>query len=310
MKKELNRRGFMRKSLLAASVSALCAPRMLSWAAQASACPPVVVFSKIYQELKLNFEEAAALTAEAGLDGIDCPVRDGGEVLPERVADDLPRYAEALRKHGLSMPLLTTGITSTSSPHAEQILKTGKRLGAEFYRLGFVYRKKSVPVSDQINEVRAQLKDLAPLGRQIGICALVQNHSPSGNNAYLAGDLSEMRKLLEGFAPAEIGAAFDIGHAIIVYGDGWRPQFEAVKSHLKVAYIKDAAKQGRWTHFGEGEIGRSGYFKLLKQAGYKAPCSLHIEFDWDEGGKSKNRAALLKALKESATVLRRWFAEA
>jgi hypothetical protein len=36
---------------------------------------------------------------------------------------------------------------------------------------------------------------------------------------------------------------------------------------------------------------------------------MHIEFDWADGGKSKTRAALLKALQESARVLRSWLAE-
>ena len=61
--------------------------------------PPVAVFSKLYQELKLNFEQSAEVTAEAGLDGIDCAVRDKGEIEPARAADEMPRYAEALGKH-------------------------------------------------------------------------------------------------------------------------------------------------------------------------------------------------------------------
>ena len=309
-REEVSRREFIGTALLAGAAAGACPAPLLAAAARESFCPPIVVFSKIYQELKLNYEEAAALTAEAGLDGIDCPVRPGGEVLPERVTEDLPRYADALKKHGLKVPLLTTGIISTTSPHTEEILRTGKQVGAQFYRLGFVYRRKNVELSEQVRQLRDQLKGLAALNRQVGIGALIQNHSPSGNNIYLAGDLSEMRQLLEGFAPEQVGAAFDIGHAIIVHGERWRPHFEALKSHLKIAYIKDSDRQHRWTRFGEGEISRTGYFKLLKEMGYQAPFSLHIEFDWDEGGKSRNRATLLKALRESAAVLRRWFADA
>ncbi len=281
-----------------------------SSAAQKPACPPVVVFSKIYQELNLNYDDAAELTAEAGLEGIDCPVRPGGEVLPERVADDLPRYAEALRKCGRQIPLLTTSILGLASPHTEEILRTAKQLGTEYYRLGFVYRNQKTPVSDQIRELRAQLKDLAALNQQFRLCALLQNHSPAGKSVYLAGDISEMRQILDGFDPRQVGAAFDIGHALIVHGDGWRSQFEALKAHFKIAYIKDSSKTGRWTPFGQGDIGRTDYFKLLKQSGYRAPFSLHIEYDWSGGGKAKNRARLVAALKESSAVLRRWFTEA
>ena len=32
--------------------------------------------------------------------------------------------------------------------------------------------------------------------------------------------------------------------------------------------------------FGEGNIGRVGYFQLLREINYRAPISLHIEYDW------------------------------
>jgi len=269
----------------------------------------VVVFSKVYQTLNLSFAEAAAVTAEAGLDGVDCPVRPGGEIAPERAREELPRYAEALRRRNLELPLLTTAITSVASPQAEETLRTAKKLGVQYYRLGFVERQKDVPVARQLQQVKAQLKDLAALNKQIGIGGVVQNHSPAGRT-YLGGDLGELEELVGDFDPAQIGVAFDIGHALIVHGDDWRPRFEKLKSHLRVAYVKDAKRQGRWVRFGEGDVGQTGYFKLLRQIGYRAPISLHIEFDWTDAGKSKNRAALVKALRESSVVLKQWLAEA
>jgi sugar phosphate isomerase/epimerase len=271
--------------------------------------PPTAVFSKVYQTLKLNFEDAAAVTAEAGLEGIDPPVRPEGEVLPERVAEDLPRYAEALRKHNLRVLLLTTGITSTASPSAEVILRAAKKLGVQYYRLGFVERQKDVPVEKQVKEIRAGLKDLAALNKEIGVTALFQNHSPSGRS-YVGGNLDDLHAIVNDFDPAQVGVAFDIGHSLVVHGKDWRPHFDKIKSHLKVAYVKDVKMGGRWVPFGEGDIGQTGYFRLLKEMNYQAPLSLHIEFDWTEKGKTKTRAALVKALKESNRVLKQWLAEA
>jgi sugar phosphate isomerase/epimerase len=115
---------------------------------------------------------------------------------------------------------------------------------------------------------------------------------------------------VQSFDPAQIGVAFDIGHALVVHGKDWRPHFEKIKSHFKVAYVKDVKMGGRWVRFGEGDIGQTGFFKLLKEMNYRAPLSLHIEFDWTENGKAKTRAALVKALKESTQKLRQWLAEA
>jgi sugar phosphate isomerase/epimerase len=306
---KLSRREFIGRTLAASASIPLCAGSALSGLAAETFSPPIVVFSKVYQTLKLNFDEAAALTAEAAIDGIDCPVRPGGEVLPEHVARQLPEYAAALRKRGLQLPLLTTAITGVSSPCAEDILRTAKKLGVQFYRLGFVIRETNASAGKQVREIKAQLKDLAALNKQIGIGAIFQNHSPAGQT-YVGGDLAELYDIVKDFDPAQIGVAFDIGHALVVHGDDWRRHFEKLKSHLKIAYVKDVKREGRWVPFGQGDIGLTGYFKLLKDLKYQAPVSLHIEFDWTGGGKSKTRPALVKALQDSSRVLRRWLASA
>ena len=305
----LSRREFITESALAASTTALWRNSAVSCLAEEKPSPPIVVFSKVYQTLKLNFDDAAALTMEAGLDGIDCPVRPGGEILPERVTEDLPRYAEALHKRNLRMPLLTTAITSAASPHAEEIVRTAKKLGVQFYRLGFIDRQAGAPAGKQMREIKAQLKDLAALNKQVGIGAIFQNHSPAGRS-YVGGDLSELYEIVQDFDPEQIGVAFDIGHALVVHGNDWRQHFDRLKSHVKVAYVKDVTRGGRWVPFGEGDVASTGYFKLLKQMGYHAPVSLHIEFDWTGGGKSKTRAALVKALQESSRTLKRWLISA
>ena len=305
----LSRRDFIARTVAASSTVALCGGGALPILADGTPALPIVVFSKVYQELKLSFDDAAAVTAEAGIDGIDCPVRPGGEVLPEHVTGELPQYASALRKRGLQMPLLTTAITGVASPHTVEILRTAKKLGVKFYRLGFIIRESNASASKQVREFKAQLKDLAALNKQVGIGAIVQNHSPSGQT-YVGGDLTELYEIVKDFDPAQIGVAFDIGHALVVHGDGWRLHFEKLKPHLKIAYVKDVKREGRWVPFGTGDIGSTGYFKLLRELNYQAPVSLHIEFDWTDGGKAKTRAALVKALQDSARVLRHWLASA
>lgn len=303
----VSRRAFLGQAAVAAG-AVLAAPGAL--AQESGTKPKLVVFSKVYQELKLSYADAASLTAEAGLDGIDCPVRPGGEVLPERVAEDLPRYAEALGRHQLQMPYITTAITSPASPHAESILRTAKRLGVQRYRLGFVNRRPELTATKQLAEVKAQLKDLAELNRQIGLGAVLQNHSPSGRTVYLGGDLNELRELAEGFDPAHIGVVFDIGHALIVHGDQWRGHFDRLKARLQVAYIKDARRDGRWVPFGEGDIGKTDYFRCLKQAGYRAPLEIHLEYDWAGPGRIKDRSVLRQALQGSARVTAGWWQSA
>ena len=306
----LSRRDFLARTALASSVIAVSSGALAGLAAEKFS-PPFTVFSKIYQEVKLDFDQAAELTAEAGLDGIDCPVRPGGEIVPERAVDDMPRYAEALRKRKTDLLLLTTAILSPATPHAEDILRTAKKLGVRYYRLGPVQVPREAPAEKQIADLRAGLKDLEALNKELGLTALFQNHSPGGKNRTLGGDLQELHEIVKDFAPDQIGVAFDLGHALIVHGDDWLPHFEKLKRHLKVAYVKDAKKGGRgFTHFGEGDFKDTDWFTRLKAMGYTAPFSIHIEFDWSDKGRDKTRAALLKALKASVGALRQWVAKA
>jgi L-ribulose-5-phosphate 3-epimerase len=302
-----SRREFLARAAVLSSSLAL-APA-IGFSATVMSLPPVFVFSKVYQELKLNFEDAAAVTAQAELQGVDCPVRPEGEILPERVEDDLPRYADILKKKGLRVGLLTTAITSTATPRAEAILRTAKKLGIKYYRLGFIDAKKDPPPGQQVTEVRAQLKDLAALNKQLGLTALLQNHSPSGRN-YFGGNLGELADTVEGFNPEQIGVAFDIGHALVVHGDQWRTYFERLQPHFKIAYVKDVKRTGGWVKFGQGDIAGTGYFKLLHNLGYNAPISLHIEYDWSGPEKKKDRAALVSALRDSSNRLKDWLVAA
>jgi sugar phosphate isomerase/epimerase len=307
----LSRREFLAQTALAAASAALW-PRP-ALAAAPYVCPPIAVFSKIYQELKLDFDQAAALTAEAGLQGVDCPVRPGGEILPERATDDIPRYAEALRRRKTGLLLLTTAIASPATPHAEAILRAAKKEGVRYYRVNWMQVPREGDVSKQLAEIKAGLKDLAALNKELGLTAVYQNHSatsPTAKNRYIGGDLNELHTLVKEFDPSQIGVAFDLGHALLTHGDEWPGLFEKLKSHVQLAYVKDAKKGGRFPRFGEGEFNQTDWFARLKAMNYRAPFSMHIEFDWTGPDKARTRQALLKALQESAAKLREWVAKA
>jgi len=212
---QLSRRDFLSQTGLGAA--ALCLGQGHASFAAGPNQIPIVLFSKAYQPLKLSFSEATRLTAEAGLAGIDPPVRPDGEILPEHVAEELPAYAAALGKAGLAIPLLTTAITGLATPQTEAVLRTARRVGVKFYRLGFMDRASGDQWPKQLRELRARLTDLAQLNQEIGIGAVIQNHSPSGRT-YVGGNVDELAEIVSGFDPSQIGVAFDIAHALKVHG--------------------------------------------------------------------------------------------
>ena len=302
---ELSRREFvLRLAAGSAGLAATLSGAMSGRAAEGGSIP-VVIFSKAYQPLKLSFDQAAEFTAEAGLDGVDSPVRPDGEIKPERAAEELPVYVEALRKRSLRMPYITTAITSVATPEAESVLRTAKKLGIERYRVGFMQRLDDAGWPRQLAEVRARLKDLAALNKEIGIGAVLQNHSPAGHT-YVGGNLDELADIVEGFEPEQMGVAFDIAHALNVHGPEWRKKFDKLLPYLKVVYIKDANREKKFVPLGEGETGSSGYFEVLKRLNYRAPISLHIEYSAMPSAQPETRPELMKAVKGSLQVLRRW----
>ncbi len=293
-----------------AAVSYLFGQRSLLAADSKLPLPPVVVFSKVYQELKLDFEHSAAVTAEAGCDGIDCTVRPGGEIAPEHAVDKMPRYAEALAEHGVRMLLATSGILGVDSPHARDILETTKKLGIRFYRLGFWSHEKGVSHDKRVAEVKARMKELAALNRELGLCALFQNHSFAGKETgFVGGELNELESLMEDFNPAEIGVAFDLGHAIIMHGDKWGEHFERLKDHIQVVYIKDMKLPSKFVPFGEGEFSHTDFFARLVKMNYRNPLSIHIEYDWAAHGK-RDQKTLTNVLKANRAIVGQWWKDA
>lgn len=307
----MDRRGFLFRSSLAAAGLATLGARLPAIGAAAPWPPKLAVFSKVYLETKLTFEQAAEVTAEVGLDGIDCPVRvKSGEIMPEKAEDEMPRYAEILKKHKCSMIFITTDILGIDTPNAEKVLRTAKKLGIRYYRLGFTTYPKDQSPAALIAEQRAKFKDLAALNRELGLTAIWQNHSPSNKtNLYLGGDLNTMEALMEGFSPKEIAVAFDLGHALVVHGQEWKLHFNKLKPHFGLAYVKDVnlSREGtkKFCAFGEGEFSKSDYFKELKAMGYAQPLSVHIEYEW-AAKNEMTRENLVKVLKQSIQHTRQW----
>ena len=299
-----NRRSFLRQALMAG----ICSAFTRTWSTESvrKPLPPVALFDKVTHQAGLSLEETTELVAASGVDGVDCAVRPRDRIEPERVREDLPRYEALLRARGKRVWLLTTAILGVETPHARTILETARAVGIRHYRLGFLRKASDRAVADQIRELRQQLRELVAWNRELGLCALLQNHSPSGPSQFLGGDLREMADLLEGFSPKTVAVAFDLGHALLVHGDDWSGHFERLRPHVGVVYVKDTDRKRRFVRFGEGEFGRTGFFARLRELGYEAPLSLHIEFEWSQAGRS-SRESLELAVRESAAALRRWW---
>ena len=163
--------GVNRRAFLAA---AMAAPAALAAPGKMEFC----VFSKHLHFL--NWDDMAAAAKEIGFEGVDLTVRKGGHVTPDRVTDDLPKAAAAIRAAGLKLTMITTDIGDMSTPHAERVLRTAKGVGVTHYRWdGFRY-KDGVSLPDQLKEFAPRVRDLAAFNKQLGLTAMYHTHSGAG----------------------------------------------------------------------------------------------------------------------------------
>lgn len=112
----------------------------------------ICIFSKHLQWL--NYREMASLAAEMGFDGIDLTVRPNGHVLPERVAEDLPKAVEATEKAGLQIYTITTNIKGADERYTESILRTASGLGIQHYRTGWFTYDDTLDIPGNIRLVK------------------------------------------------------------------------------------------------------------------------------------------------------------
>lgn len=276
----------------------------ISFIPQAHAVSPprrIIGFTKPFQ--KASFERTAEIVAEVGWNGIELPLRKNGQIVPERVEEDLPRLVEALKKRDLTIELITTDIVSVDTPHAERVLRTAKALGIIRYRTGYtLYDGKASP-QDTLNSLKPKVKDLAALNRSLGVRGGMQNHSGS---AYVGCAVWDLFELVRDLSPADIGICFDIGHATVEGGSSWPVEARLIEPWLVFVYAKDfvweRTERGfapKWGPFGQGMLRRE-FFTWLKNSTYEGPISLHVEYVEGDGPEQVAR------MKSDQATLRGW----
>ncbi len=274
------------------------------------------VFSKPLQWL--SYDATARLIADTGMGGIDYSVRPGGHVLPEKVAEDLPRAVEAARKAGLKVEMITTGITSAREPHAEATLRLAAKLGVKYYRLGnFKYDLKA-GIWPTLQELKPAFKELADLNRSLGIHGAIQNHS----GPRVGGPVWDIYELVRDLDPQWMGIQYDIRHAIVEGAQSWPIALRLLAPWARCFDIKDfkwKQSPGRSVvenvPLGEGIVPYDEYFKLVKELGLGGPMSLHLEYPPFERDPRKlsdeqKLAEFTAGMKRDAATLKGWMQQA
>jgi sugar phosphate isomerase/epimerase len=301
----MNRRQFVKSTSLLTGVIASGLPGISLSAPEIK--NKVGGFTKLYQSL--SYEETARIASEIGWDCIECPVRPGGHVLPERVEEDLPKMVEALQKYDLTLEVMATSIHNPGEKYTEQILKTANSLGIKYYRMGWWNYDFSKSIESQLANFKSQLRDLAEMNSQYDIIGVYQNHSGDDSVGAPVWDIYELLKDIDS---DYTGIHFDIGHATVEGGYAWPIQFHLMKKYIKAVIVKDFrwhydtddGAEVRWCPIGQGCIDPR-FFDLLKEIDYAGPITMHHEYEVEGSGEEELKN-LMKAMKNDTITLRKW----
>jgi L-ribulose-5-phosphate 3-epimerase len=242
--------------------------------------PTVCIFSK--HLANLNYEDLGKTAKQLGFEGVDLTVRSKAHVLPERAAQDMPRAIEAVRSHGLELPMITTELTSASHPTARPVLSTAARLKVPYFKLGYwMYRGPKVDAI--VADAAREAKDLTDLGKEYGIVAGFHNHS----GPYVGEAVWDIREIIRDLDPKWIGYYLDPAHATVEGGlGGWQVSLDLAIPRLKMVALKDfywEKKNGKWDAkwcpMGEGMVNWKKVFAAFAAARFMGPVSLHMEYE-------------------------------
>lgn len=258
------------------------------------------VFSKHLQFLDYN--KMAETAAEIGFDGVDLTVRPGGHVLPENVAQDLPRAVEAIKKQGLQAKMMTTALIDPDDVTNQTLLNTASEQGIQYYRTNWLKYPEKVDIPEYMKECRKKLAKLAKYNQKLGMYGSYQNHS---GRHYVGAPVWDLAAILSEVSSPHLGNQYDIRHATVEGGNAWPLGLQYIHPHINTIVMKDfrwEKKDGKWqvfnTPIGEGMVDFAAYFKMLKDMDLSAPVSFHYEYEMPEHDDSLNEQQKLAKTKE------------
>lgn len=294
----MQRRDVLKTGVMIAAAECLRgngARSLLTAAEGEKAAPPtkpieerLCLFTDHLDDFGYSYAEVAEMLAPLKIAGPDLTVRGGGLVPPERVADELPKAAAAFRDRGMTIPMLSTNLTTARDPHARPTLETMKKLGIRYYKLGYYHYGDLTGWESDLAKTRADLAGLLELGREFGVHAGFHNHAGA-----IGGALWDSWELLEPLDRTAVGFYFDPSHASVEGAkETWKLNLERLAPRLSMVAIKDyvwekAGKgwQTRWCPLGEGMVQWPEVFRRLAQFPFPGPVSVHIEYN--PGGSTR-----------------------
>ena len=145
-------------------------------------------------------EELAVLVRQLGFDGVEFTLREGYQVEPQDAERGLPKLAQTLRNHGVS-------ITSVASDTREEVFAGCAAAGVPLIRVMY-WHDLAGNYMETESAIQQEIESFLPLCEKYGVKVGVQQHcGPSVSSTM------DLRHLLEPFNPKLVGGIWDAAHS-------------------------------------------------------------------------------------------------
>jgi sugar phosphate isomerase/epimerase len=245
----------------------------------------LMFFSKHLGELPVA--EAGQTIKDLGFEGVDLTVRPGGHVLPENARAQLVDAVHILSDLGLSVPLVTTGITAADDPYTADIFEQAAKAKVPSLKLGYWHYPGLGTIHEAIHSAARALDGIEELAQQTGVRAVIHNHS----GPYVSALVPIVWELIKDRDPAAIGAYVDPGHMVVEGGmGGWKIGMDLLGARIAVAAFKDYLWNTEPDETGKPQLVRVAtplqqgmvpwpeVVSMLRQIGFDGWISVHREY--------------------------------
>jgi sugar phosphate isomerase/epimerase len=312
MTKEISRRSFLKTS----SMGVCSGGFALRADADESPAPagyrgPICFFSKPLQ--RMEWKRLAKSIKPLGFDGIDLTVRPGGDVLPERVTEDLPKAVGIFREQGLEVPMITTALTSPLDPTVIPIFRTAHDLHIPYCKLGY-YRYRFIDVRKELRQATSEFRKLTELGEKYQIQLGYHN-----DDAFVGSPIWDTWLMMQPLSPKWVGYYFDICHATSQGAAGvWKVSLNLAFARMKILGIQDLYLVKRKTGggkeincpLGKGWVDWKYFLGEALRSGFQGPMTLHVEYEISGSTQAEKEANTISAARQDLGFLKAQLKEA
>lgn len=275
----MNRRTAIKTIAAAASGAAARAQLPLPPPSTSRTSPLLCVYSG--NLAKVPYAMLGDIAGQIGYEGVDLTVFPGGHVNPFIANVDMVRAVEAVRGSNLEVPMISTDLTSMSSPAAYAVLALANQGAVAMFRTGYWPLGTGTGPQQRLAEIRRDIIGLVMLGRRCNLQAMIPNRA----GAYAGHSAAEAQSLIGDMDPHWAGFYFDIAAAAVDAGSaGFAAAMQAALPRTKAIAVSDfRPKAGDSAApepcpLGEGSVDWAKAFSILAGARFTGPISIHMDY--------------------------------